>query len=159
VKVTHIADDVHMITGTNVNWTVVVEGSAVTRVDTGYPNDFGVLLDSLGSVGRRPEDFAAIVLTHAYLDHVGGIPGMVRRFGTEVITGAEEARHEYLDQITARQTLMQCRYRAGRRWVAQTLRAVLPPARGTQRRHSRRAAHPARHPLASGAGTHARPHP
>ena len=57
---------------------------------------------------------------------------MVRRFGTPVFTGAEEARHarrEYLDQITAAQMLMQCRSPAGRRWVGQTLRATLPHLR------------------------------
>jgi glyoxylase-like metal-dependent hydrolase (beta-lactamase superfamily II) len=132
MKVTHVADDVHMITATNVNWTVVVEGAAVTLVDAGYPNDFAALLGCLAAIGRRPADVVAIVLTHAHLDHLGGIPGMVQRFGTPVFTGAEEARHarrEYLDQITAGQLLMQCRYRAGRRWVWQTLRAVLPHSR------------------------------
>jgi glyoxylase-like metal-dependent hydrolase (beta-lactamase superfamily II) len=132
MKVTRVAGDVHMVTGTNVNWAVVVEGSAVTLVDAGYPNDSGALLDSLGALGRRPEDVVAIVLTHAHLDHLGGVPAMVARFGTPVFTGAEEARHarrEYLDQITPGQLLMQCRYRAGRRWVGQTLRAVMPHLR------------------------------
>jgi glyoxylase-like metal-dependent hydrolase (beta-lactamase superfamily II) len=132
MKVTRVAEDVHMVTGTNVNWALVVEGSAVTLVDAGYPNDVGALLDSIAAVGRRPQDVVAIVLTHAHLDHVGGVPAMVRRFGTPVFTGMEEARHarrEYLDQITPGQLLMQCRDRAGRRWVGQTLRAALPNPR------------------------------
>jgi glyoxylase-like metal-dependent hydrolase (beta-lactamase superfamily II) len=71
------------------------------------------------------------VLTHAHLDHMGGVATMADRFGTPVFTGAEEARHarrEYLDQITPGQ-MLQCRHRAGLRWVTQTLRAVLPHLR------------------------------
>jgi glyoxylase-like metal-dependent hydrolase (beta-lactamase superfamily II) len=132
VQLTRVTDDVHMVSGTNVNWALVTEGSAVTLVDAGYPNDSGALLDSVAAVGRRPEDVVAIVLTHAHLDHVGGIPAMVERFGTPVFTGAEEARHarrEYLDQISPLQMVRQCRRRAGLRWVAQTLRAALPHLR------------------------------
>jgi glyoxylase-like metal-dependent hydrolase (beta-lactamase superfamily II) len=132
VKLTRVNDDAHMVTGTNVNWAVITEGSAVTLVDGGYPNDSDALLDSIAAVGRRPEDVVAIVLTHAHLDHIGGIPIMVDRFGTPVFTGAEEARHarrEYLDQITPGQMLLQCRHRAGLRWVTQTMRAVLPHLR------------------------------
>jgi glyoxylase-like metal-dependent hydrolase (beta-lactamase superfamily II) len=132
MRLTRVNDHVHMVTGTNVNWAIVAEGAAVTLVDAGYPNDLGALLESIAAAGYRPEAVVAIVLTHAHLDHVGGIPALVKRFGTPVLTGAEEARHarrEYLDQITPGQLLAQCRYRAGRRWVGQTLRAVLPHLR------------------------------
>jgi glyoxylase-like metal-dependent hydrolase (beta-lactamase superfamily II) len=105
----------------------VDDGSALTLVDAGYPNDGAALLASIASIGRRPEDVVAIVLTHAHLDHMGGVPMMVSRFGTPVLTGAEEARHarrEYLEQITPGQMLRQCTRPAGVRWVAATVRAV-----------------------------------
>lgn len=131
MELTRIDDQVHLVTGTNVNWALVTEGDAVTLVDAGYPNDAKAVFASLEAIGRRPEDVQAILLTHAHLDHMGGIPAFRARHDVPVLTGAEEARHaqrEYLEQITPLQMLRQCTYAAGRRWVGQTLRAVLPHA-------------------------------
>jgi glyoxylase-like metal-dependent hydrolase (beta-lactamase superfamily II) len=129
VKITQVNDRVHMATGTNVNWALVTDGDGVTLVDAGYPNDHKALFASLAHIGRRPEGVHAIVLTHAHLDHIGGIPAFRDRYPVPVFTGEEEARHarrEYVEQITPAQMLRQCTRRAGRRWVGQTLRAVLP---------------------------------
>lgn len=132
MKLTRVGDGVHLVTGTNVNWGVVTDGTAVTLVDTGYPNDAGALLASLAAVGRRPSDVVAVLLTHAHLDHMGGARALVDRYGTPVLTGAEEARHarrEYLEQITPGELLRECGRWAGLRWVAATVRAVVPHAR------------------------------
>ncbi|QFZ19183.1 MBL fold metallo-hydrolase [Saccharothrix syringae] len=129
MKLTRVNDQVHVVTGTNVNWALVSDGSALTLVDAGYPNDSGALLESITAIGHRPEDVTAILLTHAHLDHMGGVPAMTGRYGTPVMTGAEEARHarrEYLEQITPAQMLRQCTRPAGLRWVAATVRAVGP---------------------------------
>jgi len=131
VDITRIDDRVHLVTGTNVNWALVTDGDAVTLVDAGYPNDAKALFASLDAIGRRLEDVRAIALTHAHLDHMGGIPAFRERHDVPVLTGEEEARHarrEYLEQITPAQMLQQCTRGAGRRWVRQTLRAVLPKA-------------------------------
>ena len=131
MELTRIDDQVHMVTGTNVNWALVTDGDAVTLVDAGYPNDAKALFASVEAIGRRVEDVQAIVLTHAHLDHMGGIPAFRERHDVPVLTGEEEARHarrEYLEQITPAQMLRQCTRHAGRRWVRQTLRAVLPKA-------------------------------
>lgn len=129
MRITPINDQVQMVTGTNVNWAVVSDGDAVTLVDAGYPNDAKALLAALEQVGHRPEDVQAVVLTHAHLDHMGGIPALRQRVDVPVLTGEEEARHarrEYLEQISPAQMLGECRTAAGRRWVRQTLGAVLP---------------------------------
>ena len=131
MMLTQVNDTVHLVTGTNVNWALVTDGEAVTLVDAGYPNDATALRASLEQIGRRPEDVRAILLTHAHLDHLGGIPAFRSRHPVPVLTGEEEARHarrEYLEQISPLQMLRQCRSRPGRRWVAQTLRAVMPHA-------------------------------
>lgn len=132
MKLTRISEHVHMVTGTNVNWGIITDGAAVTLVDAGYPNDSAALLASIEAVGRRPEDVVAVVLTHAHLDHMGGIPTLVDRFGTTVMTGVEEARHarrEYLEQITPAEMLRQCGRWSGLHWVVQTMRAVVPHMR------------------------------
>jgi glyoxylase-like metal-dependent hydrolase (beta-lactamase superfamily II) len=131
LELTRVDDRVHLVTGTNVNWALVTDGDAVTLVDAGYPNDGKALLASLDAIGRRPEDVEAVLLTHAHLDHMGGIPTLRARHDVPVLTGEEEARHarrEYVEQITPLQMLRQCGHRAGRRWVRQTLGAVLPKA-------------------------------
>lgn len=132
MTITAATSGVHLVTGTNVNWVVLAEGSAVTLVDTGYPNDARALLASLEALGHRPEDVEAVLLTHAHLDHLGGVPALRGHREVPVLTGHEEARHarrEYLEQISPRQMIAQTGRREGRRWVAQTLRAVLPHAR------------------------------
>ncbi len=129
MEITEVNDRVHLVTGTNVNWFVVADGDDVTLVDAGYPNDSKALFSSLEELGRRPEDVRAIVLTHAHLDHMGGIPAFRALHDVPVLTGEEEvhhARRDYLDQITPAQMFRQCSYGTGRRWVAQTLRAALP---------------------------------
>lgn len=131
MNVTRVTDTVHLVTGTNVNWALVTEGDDVTVVDAGYPNDGAALLASLDAVGRRPEDVRAVLLTHAHLDHMGGVPTLLRQHDVPVLTGAVEVAHahrDHLEQITPVQMLRQCTHRAGITWVAQTLRAVLPHA-------------------------------
>jgi len=131
MKIVQVNDQVHVVTGTNVNWALVTDPDGVTIVDAGYRNDHDALLASIDHIGRRPEDVRAIVLTHAHLDHLGGIPALRALHPVPVLTSEQEARHarrEHLEQITPAQMLRQCTTRAGRRWVAQTLRAVLPEA-------------------------------
>ncbi|MEZ0577711.1 MBL fold metallo-hydrolase [Nocardioides sp. MH1] len=131
MQLTRVDDRVQVVTGTNVNWILVTDGEAVTLVDAGYPNDAKALLASLDAIGRRPGDVQAVLLTHAHLDHMGGIPALRARHDVPVLTGEEEARHarrEYVEQITPLEMLAQCGTRAGRRWVRQTLAAVLPKA-------------------------------
>lgn len=129
MQIEQINDQVHMVTGTNVNWALIAEGDAVTLVDAGYPRDARALLASLEAIGRRPEDVRAVVVTHAHIDHIGGIPALRAQQDLPVLTGPEEARHlrrEYLEQATPLQLLGECRSRAGRRWVFQTIKAALP---------------------------------
>ncbi|GAB4010000.1 MBL fold metallo-hydrolase [Nocardioides ultimimeridianus] len=129
MRVAQVSANVHLVTGTNVNWALVTEGDALTVVDAGYPNDAKALLASIAAIGRRPEDVEAIVLTHAHLDHLGGIPALLAVKDVPVLTGEAEVAHahrEYLEQISPAQMLAQCRHRAGLVWVAQTLRACLP---------------------------------
>ena len=66
-----IADGVHRVEDSYVNWYLVEDGDRVTVVDAGTPAGWGLLLDALRELGRRLSDVAALVLTHAHYDHVG----------------------------------------------------------------------------------------
>ena len=126
LELTQVADGVHVVSGTNVNWALVSDGSAVTIIDAGYPLDGPRVLASVDAIGHHPRDVTAVLLTHAHLDHVGGVPHVLRGTGARVVTGAEEARHargDYLDQASLARVLAQARTPSGARWVARTLRA------------------------------------
>ena len=132
MRVSAVGDSVWIVAGTNVNWAIVADGEALTLVDAGYPGDADDVVASVREIGRRPEDVVAVALTHAHLDHMGGIPPLVANHGVRVLTGAQEARHarrEYVEQISPVQMAKLLRTAQGRQWVGQTLRAVGPHLR------------------------------
>lgn len=96
-----IRPGVHLVHGTDVNWVILTEGDAVTLVDTGYPRDRRRLVASLAAVGRRPEDLAAILVTHAHVDHIGSAEHLRATYGVPVLAHRDEvphARREFLHQ-------------------------------------------------------------
>ncbi|GAB2548853.1 MBL fold metallo-hydrolase [Nocardia heshunensis] len=128
MKIDQVSESVYVVAGTNVNWALVSDDRGVTVVDAGYPADTAALLKSVREIGRDLSDVAAVVVTHAHLDHIGAIPTLVEQLGVPVYTGAEEVRHakrEYLQQITPVQMVQRLGTRRGIVWVAQTLRACV----------------------------------
>lgn len=91
--VTRVADHAYLVTGTAVNWTVLAEQDAVTLIDAGYPGDAGGVEAALGSIGYRVEQIEAVLVTHAHIDHVGGLPGLLRRARFPVYLAEQEVRH------------------------------------------------------------------
>ncbi|MDD7964969.1 MBL fold metallo-hydrolase [Actinomycetospora lemnae] len=101
MRIEEVADGVHLVRGSAVNWVLVVDGEAVTLVDGGYPGDAAAVEASLAAVGRAPGDVVAALVTHAHVDHVGGLAPLVARHGIPVLTSPVEARHarrEFLEQ-------------------------------------------------------------
>ncbi|MQY18332.1 MBL fold metallo-hydrolase [Nocardia macrotermitis] len=127
MKIEQVSDSVHVVAGTNVNWALVSDGSGVTVIDAGYPGDTDDVLKSVREIGHQFDDIAAVLLTHAHLDHIGAIPTLVERFEVPIYTGPEEVRHakrKYLQQISPAQMAARLLDARGRRWLAQTLRVV-----------------------------------
>lgn len=127
MKIHQVSNSVYVVAGTNVNWALISNGSALTIIDAGYPADTDDLLGSINQIGHHLDDVAAVLLTHAHLDHIGAIPTLVERIGMPVYTGTEEVRHakrEYLQQITPVEMLKQLGSQRGRRWVTQTIKAA-----------------------------------
>jgi glyoxylase-like metal-dependent hydrolase (beta-lactamase superfamily II) len=67
----HEADGVHRIEHAFTNFYLVEAGSALTLVDAGLPTSWTELETALDHLGRRVDQIAAVVLTHAHFDHVG----------------------------------------------------------------------------------------
>lgn len=102
-KVTEVASGVFHVEGSAVGWVLVREGSDLTLVDTGYPGDTDDVERSIREVGGRPEDVSAILVTHAHVDHIGGLGHFHERYGTPVYMDPAEvphARRDYLEQAT-----------------------------------------------------------
>ncbi|WP_198943581.1 MBL fold metallo-hydrolase [Actinokineospora bangkokensis] len=98
-----MAGGVHFVEGEHVNWTLLVEGGALTLVDSGYPGDFPALRESVERLGFRLGDIAAVLLTHAHVDHIGGLPALLSEVSAPVYATAPEAAHarrEFLQQAT-----------------------------------------------------------
>jgi glyoxylase-like metal-dependent hydrolase (beta-lactamase superfamily II) len=106
--VRHVADGTYLVHGSDTNWVLLTDGDAVTLIDTGYPRDRELLLDSLAAVGGSPESVTAVLVTHAHNDHLGSAEYLAARYGTPVLLHEAEvphARGEFLHQVSAGQVL------------------------------------------------------
>lgn len=63
----------------------------VTLVDAGLRNAPRRILAALDQIGTAPSDVTRIVVTHAHLDHAGGLAEVARRTGAPVAVHADDA--------------------------------------------------------------------
>jgi glyoxylase-like metal-dependent hydrolase (beta-lactamase superfamily II) len=101
--VTQAADNAYLVEGTSVNWVVITDGDAVTLIDAGYPGDLYAVEESLHSIGYRPGQIAAVLITHAHIDHIGSLPRLLRHSQAPVFMTAQEVHHargDFLESAT-----------------------------------------------------------
>ncbi|MER6349962.1 MBL fold metallo-hydrolase [Streptomyces sp. NPDC001595] len=101
--VRHVSDGAYLVHGSDTNWVILTDGDAVTLVDTGYPGDRELVLDSLAVVGSSPEAVAAVLITHAHNDHLGSAEYLRSTYGTPVYLHEAEvphARRDFLHQVS-----------------------------------------------------------
>ncbi|MBP2471464.1 glyoxylase-like metal-dependent hydrolase (beta-lactamase superfamily II) [Crossiella equi] len=100
---TEVAENVFAVTGTDVNFLVVREGTDLTLVDTGWAGDKDLVEHAIRGLGHKPQDVRAVLLTHAHLDHVGALNHLRARYGIPVYTHPAEVPHahrEFLQQAS-----------------------------------------------------------
>lgn len=68
----------------------------VTIIDAGAPGSGPAILGALEALGRTPEDVGCIVITHAHIDHVGGLLELQR------VVHAPTAAHEADAELISR---------------------------------------------------------
>jgi glyoxylase-like metal-dependent hydrolase (beta-lactamase superfamily II) len=106
--VIEVAEDVFCCEGTDVNWIILRDGRDLTLIDGGWPGDVPAVEESIRSLGCRPQDVRALLLTHAHVDHMGAVRDLHRRFGIPVYADPVEVRHarrEFLEQAGAEDVL------------------------------------------------------
>ena len=99
----NVAEGVHRVQDSYVNWYLVEDDAHVTAVDAGMPSSWDTLLDALLAIGRTTSELEAVVLTHAHFDHVGfaeraraelGIPVWVHEADVPVTRHPLRYKHE-----------------------------------------------------------------
>lgn len=98
-----VTDGIWRVSGSRCNFYVIVDGDALTLIDSGYPGDWPKLVQALEHLGRSPADVTAVVLTHAHPDHLGSAERLRARHDAGVHVHEDEApmaRGERKQQIT-----------------------------------------------------------
>lgn len=109
--VTQVADGTYLVNGPAVNWILLTEGDEITLIDAGYPGDFDAVITSIRSIGYVPEQIAAVLITHAHVDHIGSLPQLLSHWQPPVFTSGQEAQHahrDYLEQTTRADVTLRC---------------------------------------------------
>ena len=91
----------HLFHTDHVNWVLLQDDSGVTLIDGGYPKQADTVVSSLAQIGASPTDIRAALVTHAHVDHIGGLRLLAEQHGFPVYADPVEARHvrrEYLEQ-------------------------------------------------------------
>ena len=68
-----IIPQVHLLSGSFVNFYLIVELDGLTLIDTGLSRHRQTTLRAISRLGRSPADLKRIVITHSDGDHVGAL--------------------------------------------------------------------------------------
>jgi glyoxylase-like metal-dependent hydrolase (beta-lactamase superfamily II) len=124
-RIDRVGERLHFVHTEHVNWVVYAGPDGVTLIDSGYVGQRDLLVASLDAIGRRPEDIAAVLITHGHADHLGGAAWLADQFGTPVHAHADEVAN------VSRAVMQQARppavlRNAWRRGVVPWAAAILP---------------------------------
>jgi glyoxylase-like metal-dependent hydrolase (beta-lactamase superfamily II) len=84
------APGVHRVTDAFTNWYLIEGEGGISVVDCGVPGSWDSFLAALDTLGRRPDDVRAVVLTHGHFDHVGFAERARHRLGVPVFVHEDD---------------------------------------------------------------------
>lgn len=115
----------HLVHTAYVNWVILQDDDGVTLIDGGYPGQADAVAESLRRVGSDLSEVQAALLTHAHVDHLGGLARIGRTRSFPVYADPEEvphARRDFLEQADA-STIAPIAYRPRvLRWLSGVVR-------------------------------------
>ena len=103
-SLTGASGSTHFVATDTVNWVILQADDGVTLIDGGYPGHADAVTESLRRVGSAPEEIRAALLTHAHVDHLGGLVKLRQKYAFDVYADPSEvahARRAYLEQANA----------------------------------------------------------
>ena len=85
-----IIPGLHQLTRTGVNIFILeTRPDELTLVDAGFPGSAGAIVQAISNIGKTPQHLKQILITHADLDHVGSLSGLVQASGATVYASEE----------------------------------------------------------------------
>ena len=115
-----------------VNWYLLEEDGRYTAVDAGFPPAWTVLTTALGVLGARISDLAAVVLTHAHIDHIGFAERARQEAGATVYVHGEDGElleHPLSIARSERNPLLYLNHPATRALILRALTSGAPVAK------------------------------
>jgi glyoxylase-like metal-dependent hydrolase (beta-lactamase superfamily II) len=73
------------------NTYILVDGDEATVIDAGLPRSHRKILAYMTSLGKQPQDIKRIIITHADLDHFGGLAALQAHTGARTYASQIEA--------------------------------------------------------------------
>lgn len=86
-----IIDNVFVVPRVVANPYVIIDADGLTIIDTGLPRSQKKILAYVASLGKRAQDVKRIIITHADLDHFGGLAALQAATGARVYASKIEA--------------------------------------------------------------------
>lgn len=125
-EISEVVPDVFCVRTSLANWYLLRSGRDLTLVDAGYPGQEGLLLASIEQIGHVLRDVRAVLVTHAHVDHVGGLPRLLRLApDVPVLLDPSEVAHahrERLEQVATATVLRHAWRPRVASWAVQALR-------------------------------------
>ncbi|GGV31449.1 MBL fold metallo-hydrolase [Paenarthrobacter nicotinovorans] len=132
MNISEPAPGVHFVEGPASNWLIVRSAPAPTDdsgfilIDSGYPADRDLVLQSVRELGLDPADAKAMLITHGHVDHTGSAAYFSRTFGTAILCSPEELAHvqgKEKHQVTLGQVLARVWRPKVFRWMLHVIKA------------------------------------
>jgi glyoxylase-like metal-dependent hydrolase (beta-lactamase superfamily II) len=125
-NVSEQAPGVFHIEGPASNWIVVRDETGFMLIDSGYPADRALVLESIRHVGLHAADARAVLITHGHVDHTGSAAYFSATYGTPILCAAEELAHvqgKEKHQVTFGQVIVRAWRPRVFRWMIHAIKA------------------------------------
>ncbi len=86
-----ILDDVHIVPKVTANTYILVDPDGMTVIDAGLPRSEKKILAYVASLGKTPQEIKRIIITHADIDHYGGLAALQKTSGAQTYASPAEA--------------------------------------------------------------------
>ncbi|MFF2243479.1 MBL fold metallo-hydrolase [Arthrobacter sp. NPDC058130] len=120
------APGVFFVEGPASNWIVVRDETGFMLIDSGYPGDRALVLESIRQMGLHPADAQAVLITHGHVDHTGSAAYFSSTYGTPILCSPEELAHvqgREKHQVTFGQVIVRVWRPRVFRWMIHAIKA------------------------------------